>query len=55
MAYNLEPLYSIALAAVLYGELQEVGYSFWVGIILIVLSVVLQTYSVMRSSSKKSK
>ena len=51
MAYNLEPLYSIALAAVLYGELQEVGYSFWVGIILIVLSVVLQTYSVMRSSS----
>ena len=53
MAYNLEPLYSIAIAAVLFGELQEVGFSFWVGICLIVLSVVLQTYSVMRSPIKK--
>ena len=34
MAYNLEPLYSIAVAAVLFGELQEVGFSFWVGICL---------------------
>ena len=49
MAYNLEPVYSIAIAAVLFGELQEVGFSFWVGIFLIVLSVVLQTYSVVRS------
>ena len=49
MAYNLEPLYSIAIAAVLFGELQEVGFSFWVGICLIVLSVVLQTYSVVRT------
>lgn len=49
MAYNLEPLYSIAIAAVLFGELQEVGFSFWVGIFLIVLSVVLQTYSVVWS------
>lgn len=46
MAYNLEPLYSIAIAAILFGELQEVGFSFWVGICLIVLSVVLQTYTV---------
>lgn len=52
MAYNLEPLYSIAIAAVLFGELQEVGFSFWVGIFLIVLSVALQTYSVVRSSSE---
>ena len=29
MAYNLEPLYSIAIAAVLFGELQEVGFSFF--------------------------
>ena len=48
MAYNLEPLYSIAIAAILFGELREVGFSFWVGICLIVLSVVLQTYSVIR-------
>ena len=51
MAYNLEPLYSIAIAAILFGELQEVGFSFWIGICLIVLSVVLQTYSVVRPSS----
>ena len=50
MAYNLEPPYSIAIAAVLFGELQEVGFSFWVGICLIVLSVVLQTYSVVRGN-----
>ena len=52
MAYNLEPIYSIAIAAVLFGELQEVGFSFWVGICLIVLSVVLQTYSVVHSKSE---
>ena len=55
MAYNLEPLYSIAIAAVLFGELQEVGFSFWVGIFLIVLSVALQTYSVMRSTPEITK
>lgn len=53
IAYNLEPLYSIAIAAVLFGELQEVGFSFWVGILLIVLSVVLQTYSIVSTSSSE--
>jgi len=52
IAYNLEPVYSIALAAVLFGELQEVGFSFWVGISFIVLSVALQTYSVIHSPSE---
>ena len=52
MAYNLEPLYSIAIAAVLFGELQEVGFSFWVGICLIVLSVVLQTYTMVRAKTE---
>ena len=52
MAYNLEPVYSIAIAAVLFGELQEVGFSFWIGIFLIVLSVVLQTYSVVRAKTE---
>jgi drug/metabolite transporter (DMT)-like permease len=52
MAYNLEPVYSIAIAAVLFGELQEVGFSFWVGICLIVLSVVLQTYTVVRAKTR---
>ena len=55
MAYNLEPLYSIAIAAVLFGELQEVGFSFWVGIFLIVLSVALQTYTVMKPTDQAPK
>ena len=54
MAYNLEPLYSIAIAAILFGELQEVGFSCWVGIVLIVLSVVLQTYSVVFKERKRT-
>ena len=52
IAYNLEPLYSIAIAAILFGELQEVGFSFWAGIFLIVVSVLLQTYSVLVKGKK---
>ena len=43
LAYNLEPLYSIAIAALLFGEHREVGPSFWLGVILIVASVLIQT------------
>lgn len=43
LAYNLEPVYSIAFAAVLFGELQELNGSFWLGISLIVISVAIQT------------
>ena len=46
LAYNLEPVYSIAFAAVLFGELREVNFSFWLGIALIVISVLIQTYRV---------
>lgn len=49
IAYNLEPLYSIAIAALLFGELQEVGVSFWVGMTLIIISVAIQTYSVLHT------
>lgn len=48
LAYNLEPIYSIAIAAVLFHELQEVNFSFWLGITLIVVSVLIQTYRVRR-------
>ena len=46
LAYNLEPVYSIAFAAVLFGELQEVNWSFWLGMSLIVVSVLIQTVRV---------
>ena len=46
LAYNLEPVYSIAFAALLFGEYREVGFSFWLGIFLISISVLIQTYRI---------
>ncbi|MBR3012687.1 MAG: DMT family transporter [Bacteroidales bacterium] len=43
VAYNLEPVYSILFAAIIFAETREVGPSFWLGISLIVISVVLQS------------
>ena len=51
LAYNLEPVYSILFAAVLFGELQEVGPSFWLGVALIIASVLIQTQRVRLSAS----
>ncbi len=50
VAYNLEPVYSIFFAALLFGETREVGPSFWAGLALIVFSVWLQTRRVRRQS-----
>ena len=52
LAYNLEPVYSIIFAAILFGELQEVGFSFWLGIALIIISVLIQTRRVRRAEAK---
>ena len=41
--YNLEPVYSILFAALLFGETREVGPSFWIGISLVAISVFLQS------------
>jgi len=51
LAYNLEPVYSIAIAAILFGELREVNFSFWLGIALIIISVLIQTRRVSSSAS----
>lgn len=51
LTYNLEPLYSIAIAAILFGELREVGPSFWAGITLIIISVLIQTYRIKQSGN----
>lgn len=42
LSYNLEPVYTITLAMILFGESKELNFSFWGGIALIILSVVLQ-------------
>ena len=53
LAYNLEPVYSIAFAAILFGELQEVNFSFWLGIALIVISVLIQTRRVTHANTSQ--
>ncbi len=42
LSYNLEPIYSIILAMVIFGEARDLGPSFYAGIGLIALSVALQ-------------
>jgi drug/metabolite transporter (DMT)-like permease len=43
VTYNLEPVYSIIFAALIFGETREVGPSFWAGLALIAVSVFLQS------------
>lgn len=52
LTYNLEPIYSIILAMILFDEGSEVGASFYVGLLFIALSVALQSWSVMRLHKK---
>ena len=47
LAYNLEPVYSMAFAALIFKEYREVGWSFWLGIALIIISVLIQTRRVL--------
>lgn len=49
LTYNLEPVYGIALAFLLYHEEKELGEGFWWGILLIVASVVIQTLRVWKT------
>lgn len=46
LTYNLEPCYTIVLAFLIFGEGREINFSFYVGIALILLSVLLQTMRV---------
>ncbi len=48
LSYNLEPVYSILLAMLFFGEARELSWAFYVGLTLIILSVLLQTRQVMR-------
>ncbi len=46
LTYNLEPVYGIALAFLLYREEKELGIGFYWGIAIIILSVFIQTIRV---------
>lgn len=52
ISYNLEPLYGIAMAFALFGENRELTWSFYVGLALIILAVVLQMWRVWRQSGR---
>ena len=56
LSYNLEPVYSILLAMLLFNEAKELNISFYIGLIIIILSVILQTGSVfIKDSTTKRK
>ena len=44
LSYNLEPVYGIGLAFIIYNEHKSLGPSFYIGIILIFLTVVIQSW-----------
>jgi drug/metabolite transporter (DMT)-like permease len=48
LGYNLEPVYSIILAMLFLGEAKELNFSFYAGLGLIFLSVLLQTRKALR-------
>ena len=54
LSYNLEPLYSILLAMLFFHEAQELNTSFYLGLGLILLSVLLQTYHVLHTNRSQA-
>ena len=52
LTYNLEPVYSIILSMFIFSEYKELNFSFCIGIALIIISVVLQTWSEIRRRRK---
>lgn len=50
LSFNLEPVYGILLAFLLYNEHEMLGPSFYAGISIIILTVVWQTLKVWRNS-----
>ena len=54
LTYNLEPVYSIILSMFIFSEYKELNFSFCIGIALIIVSVVLQTWSEIRKHKVKA-
>lgn len=54
LTYNLEPVYSILISMLIFQEYKELNFSFLLGIALIMLSVLLQTWDEIRRRKKTS-
>ncbi|MBM3445125.1 MAG: EamA family transporter [Bacteroidetes bacterium] len=53
LSFNLEPVYGIAFAFLFFKEYKEVGLSFYIGIAIIFLTVVIQTLRVYKQTGTK--
>lgn len=53
LSYNLEPIYSIILAIIIFGEGKELTPTFFIGLSIIILSVLLQMFDVLRTKRNK--
>jgi drug/metabolite transporter (DMT)-like permease len=51
LSFNLEPVYGILLAFMIYRENKELGWSFFTGLSLIVLALCFQMWRVWRQST----
>lgn len=49
LTYNLEPVYSIIFAMLIFNENRELNFSFYIGLLLIALSVGLKTWKLRRA------
>ena len=54
LTYNLEPCYTILIAFIAFGEARELNASFYVGISMVILSVLLQTLRTWRRRQQSS-
>lgn len=54
LTYNLEPVYTIILAMIIFNEAKELNFAFYMGLALIILSVILQTITVLISQKRKT-
>ncbi len=50
LTFNLEPIYAIIIAFIFFNEGREVNLSFYIGLCFIIVSVVLQTLTSMKSN-----
>ncbi|WP_315816353.1 DMT family transporter [Paraflavitalea speifideaquila] len=54
LSYNLEPLYSIALAFLLFREDKQLSGTFYIGLLLIIISVILQSWFFYRAHKRST-
>jgi drug/metabolite transporter (DMT)-like permease len=53
LTYNLEPIYGIGMAFIIYREDKQVGPGFYYGFCLIIAAVILQTLRLKKISAKE--